>query len=188
MDGVFDLSNALCDNVSVVEAFVLPQRPKHGEAGKDGNDVIRIGWNGATVPNIPPFWNVVQKIQLRIYNHRDMSYSYDLSTDGQRCVRQTCLRDQFVDEKFFVASFQEDVLPCHRFPCTREIVHETKIMRNVYRINNRIFLHHDYDEVENMSYLYFRYQHSENVDVSKMTQDLSNAMRKLTRRSLPPSK
>lgn len=174
----FDLSNALCENVSVVEVYVLPNRHSTNE----NDDVIRVGWQGAKVPIIPPFWNNVQKSQTKVYHHRDMCYMYDVSSDGQRCVRQICLRDQMIDDKFAVVSFQEDVLPCHRFPCTRELVHETKITKNTYRMNNRISLHHDYDEVEDISYLYFRYQHSENVDVSKMTQDLTNAMRKLMRR------
>lgn len=175
----FDLSNVLSGDVSVVEVFVLPLRHARGES----DDAIRVGWNGASIANIPHFWNVIQKSQMQIYYHRDMSYSYDLASDGQRCVRQSLVNDTFVDDQFFVVGLQEDVLPCHRFPSTREIVHETKINRNVYRINNRISLHHDYDEKENMSYLYFRYQHSDNVDIPKMNQDLTNAMRKVIRRS-----
>jgi hypothetical protein len=177
MEG-FDLSSALISDVSVVEVFVLPHRHIRGES----EDAIRIGWAGAKVSIIPPFWNVVQKTQLQTYSHRDMTYSYDLATDGQRCVRQTWLKDMFVDDNFYVVGFQEDVLPCHRFPSTRELVHESMITRHVYRINNRICLHHDLDEKENMSYVYFRYQHSDNVDIAKMNQDLGNAMRKLMRR------
>jgi hypothetical protein len=174
----FDLSTVLTPDVSVVEVFVLPQRPSHG----DDNDAIRVGWMGEKMPSIPSFWNVVQKATLRNYSHRDMSYSYDIGSDGQRCVRQTWINDHFVDDNFYAVGFQEDVLPCHRFPSTREIVNDTKIIRNVYRMNNRICLYHDFHEAENISYVYFRYQHSENVDIPKMNQDLNNAMRKLMRR------
>ena len=174
----FDLSSVLAPEVSVVEVFVLPQHRTRGES----EDTIRIGWTGAKIPIIPPFWNVVQTSQIQIYCHRDLSYSYDIATDGQRCVRQTWCKDRFIDDNFYVVGFQEDVLPCHRFPSTREIVHETNILRQVYRMNNRICLHQDFDEKENTSYLYFRYQHAENVDITKMNQDLGNAMRKLMRR------
>lgn len=177
MDG-FDLSSVLAPDVSVVEIFVLPHRHARGES----EDAIRVGWTGAKVSIIPSFWNVVQTTQMQMYCHRDLSYSYDMSTDGQRCVRQTWIKDMFVDDHFYVVGCQEDVLPCHRFPSTREVVHETKITRQVYRMNNRICLYHDYDEVENMSYVYFRYQHAENVDITKMNQDMGNAMRKLMRR------
>lgn len=180
----FDLTSALFDNVSVVEIFVLPHRHVSNDDG-----AIRVGWNDSKQLMYPALycanmsWNIAQRAQLKVYHYRDMSYSYDLSSDGQRCIRQTHIKDQFVDDRFFVVSMQEDVLPCHRFPCTQEIVNETIITRTIYRINNRICLHHDVHEADKISYLYFRYQHSDNVDVSKMSQDLMNAMRRLIRRS-----
>ena len=174
----FDLSTVLVPDVSVVEVFVLPHRRQQNE----NEDAICVGWKDGKMPTIPSFWNVVQKANLQTYSYRDMTYSYDIATDGQRCVRQTWMNDQYVDDHFYVVGIQEDVLPCHRFPSTREIVNESKITRNIYRMNNRICLYHDMNETERISYVYFRYQHSENVDIPKMNQDLGNAMRKLMRR------
>lgn len=173
----FDLYSVLSDNCSVVEFYIAPQRL----ISADANERILVGWKGDTSHKLPSNWNMTQTNMIHTYFYRDLAYSFDASNDAQRVVRQTFLKDCVSADRCYVLSLQEDVLPCHRFPCVSDITHKTEIERRVHRINNRIFVYHDYDKSENMSYLYVRYNHASNVDVNKMNQDIHTIVRKLMR-------
>lgn len=112
------------------------------------------------------------------YNHRDLTLSYDLENDAQRVIRKS-LQKSCAISQWWAASFEEDVLPIHRFPSTQEITKEGHLTRTSFRINNRLFLY--IDKEDDWEYLYIRYQHAPNVDLSKMQNDLDRLMDRITR-------
>jgi hypothetical protein len=169
----FELSNLISDGVNVVELYLTPHRLNSAD-----QDNVRVGRNGVNAITVPPKWNLIHKAPMKVYYHRDMMYLYDLSNDAQKAVREIYQKHGFFDQ-YYALSYQEEVLPIHRFPVTKELTHETKIIRQIYRINNRISLYLDYDEVDNISYTYLHYNHAANVDLVKMNEDMVIAMKKL---------
>ena len=111
------------------------------------------------------------------FHTQDMIYSYDKMNDAQRVTRRKChiTRDTHAHNKF---GLYEDVLPTHLFPCTDEILHKTTIQRTVYRVNNRMFIYVDIEiepDCEN-TYVYIRYNHTDNIDLVKMELDLNRIL------------
>lgn len=167
-----NLDNILTEKCNYVEIYICP-------------DIVRnereIDVGHATTLQIGSGFGNGTKQEMKEYHHRDMAYIYDLENDGQRVIRKSP-QSMFIQGNMFAASFQEEVLSSHRFPCTKDIAHSTKITRVTYRINNRMFLVHDKDE--NSNYYYIRYHHSNNVDIRKMQQDLDRVIGQLKKQRL----
>lgn len=167
-----NLDNILTESCNYVEIYICPDNVRDtNEIDVGHKSPLQLGsglGNGT-------------KQELREYHHRDMAYIYDLENDAQRVVRKLA-QSMSVQGNMFAISFIEEVLSSHRFPCTNNIAHITKITRTTYRINNRMFLVHDKDETSN--YYYIRYHHSGNVDTLKMQQDLDRAIGHLKKQRL----
>lgn len=166
---MMELSKYLSDQTQVVEFYICP---KPVEIPK-GTEYIDCGWK--KYPHSIPFANG-HRMKLKEYHHRDMCYTYDLDNDGQRVVRKMLLMDEGY-QNVYIAAYEEDVLPAHRFPCVQEITSESQYERVSYRINNRTFLYHDIED--GWEYVYIRYQHAPNVDTKQMQSDISRALKKL---------
>lgn len=164
----FDIAPLVSEKTSIVDIYICPKQVKD-------DDMIEVGWD---IGKAPPVQNMGpgSPSSIRVYIHRDIMYSYDLSNDAQKVTRQIFEKDAKLNSLYAI-SYEEEVLPCHRFPCTDEIVHESLLLRTTYRINNRVMLIYDKDEKE---YVYIRYQHASNVDIGKMNQDINNCLRKIT--------
>ena len=113
------------------------------------------------------------------YYYKDMIYTYDLSNDAQKVFRKTVLQDYTSprNNKMYCVSYNEETLPIHRFPSTNEIINKEEITRTTYRINNRIFVYHDKYESKNIEYIYIKYNHSENIDIKKMQEDIEKTIK-----------
>lgn len=163
-----DLGKYINDQTQVVEFYICP---KHVDLEKD--DVIDCGWKKYN-QNIP--LGNGHKMKLKDYHHRDMCYTYDMENDGQRVVRKI-MQMEDTTKNLYIAAYEEDVLPVHRFPCVQEITHETQYERTSYRINSRTYLYHDRED--GWEYVYIRYQHAPNVDTKQMQADIHRVLRKL---------
>lgn len=168
-----DLASFVSEKPLVIEIYICPRKT-------DGDDLIEIGWDHGKAPAVQTMGTGITS-SLRTYIHRDLMYSYDLSNDAQKVTRQIFEHDAKM-EHFYIMCYEEEVLPCHRFPCTNEIVHESSLIRTSYRINNRLTFVLDKNQNEQKEYLYVRYHHSPNVDISKMNQDVNTCLRKFIRR------
>ena len=119
------------------------------------------------------------------YHMMDMVYSYNTANDGQRIYRKILKKHDVADG---IYSYDEELLPPHRFPCTDDIIYKTSIKRISYKINNRIYINYDQELGENdditYKYLYLSYRHSENVDLKKINIDISRACKSLRRMNI----
>lgn len=181
MAGIINLEHLMSgSDGNVVEIYLLPS----SQCDSDAN-VIDISWKtqlnlrGSFMTN----GNNGTVQYTRNYYHRDMCYSYDLENDGQKVMRKLAKKEMNVKTSrngIYAVVFQEESLPPHRFPTTKDITYTEEIKHTTYRINNRLFLYHD--EEDDFHTYYIRYQHSENVDFHKMQSDLDRALGKLLRR------
>lgn len=167
-----NLDNVLTESCNHVEIYVCPNLVR---------DESEIDVGHKTQLQLGNVLGNGTKQELKEYYHRDMAYIYDLENDAQRVVRKLP-QSMCVQGNLFAISFLEEVLSSHRFPCTNNIAHGTKITRITYRINNRMFLVHDKDETHH--YYYIRYHHSGNVDTRKMQQDLDRVIGQLKKQRL----
>jgi len=154
----------LTDNTNVVEVYLCP----HDVHDKSN---IKVGWKQPL--GISTMFGNGVKQELKEYHHRDMTYVYDLANDGQRAMRRLGQKD-VCNGNMYAISFMEETIPTHRFPSTKEIVHEEVIVRTSFRINNRMHVVHD--NIENVHHYFIRYQHSDNVDIKKMVHDFNRAL------------
>lgn len=115
----------------------------------------------------------------KTYHHRNLVYKYDLENDGQRVTRQSFIKD-YTDKNIYIIGHTIDILPTHKFPCTDDIVHTVDIESHIYRINNRMFIYLE-KENDGISYLYIKYNHAENIDLSKMQYDLTRTIQWIQR-------
>lgn len=168
-----DISNLLtsADSSDIVEVYICPEKP-HTSAQN-----VAVGWKKGCAPAIPKLVNVGTKMDMYEFHFRDLTYSYDKSNDAQRVVQRK-LKKESVFGNLWGASYAEDVLPSHRFPSTMDIAHEEPILRTSYRLNNRMFLYHDVDD--HSEYLYVRYNHAPNVDLSKMQETMTKILGRIT--------
>lgn len=117
------------------------------------------------------------------YQYRDLSYSYDKTSDAQRAFRRI-LVDDFKGTFGQVLVYNEEVMPSHLFPCVNEVTDKRTIHRLTWRINNRMYLVVDLEKEEDgaiASYLYVRYQHADNVDLKKMDNDCEATMARVSK-------
>lgn len=165
------LSLLLKDNVNVVEIYFCP------EVISLDTSSFTCSWD--TLPKIPThtFKNRMDQCVME-YCHRDLVYSFDQSNDAQRVYQKNLLTDS-VDNKLYIACFQEESHPTHRFPCTLEIHEKREIHRVYYKVNNRLFF---IIEKENEKWtMYLRYNHSTNVDMDSMETDWEQTLKTLQR-------
>lgn len=153
---------------NVVEVYICPEQVHLDHE-------ITVGWKSPITKNFQMGQGHTSR--FHDYFHRDLTYSYDRENDAQRVVRRS-IRHEAVEKNLYIACYEEEMLPSHRFPCTDEIAHECDITRTSYRINNRMYLYHDKED--GYEYMYVRYQHAPNVDIKQMQFDLQRILRKLT--------
>jgi hypothetical protein len=122
---------------------------------------------------------------LEEYRYKELLYSYDRSNDAQRTIYRQGLNEHWDDRKrVYRLMFQEDILPSHRFPCSKDIQLNERLVRRSFKINNRLALVEEQVETEANTktekdknpviyHYYLRYQHAPNVDLDKMQSDLN---------------
>jgi len=155
------IKDYLTGDTNTIELYFCP------EDIEKGAPVFPIAWN--YLPKLPT-WTLQKRFDQEVveYSHRDLIYQYDTATDTQKVLQRTWVQDDF-DRKEYTVCFQEETLPCHRFPCTTEINDTQKYYKAQYKINNRMYL---VVEKRDPSYIiYLRYQHASQVDIEKMNED-----------------
>lgn len=158
--------------INLIELYICPE-----EVRADDHKIC-VGRSTAVSLNMRS--SIPYSVQnLKIYHYRDLTYIYDLDNDGQRTIRKLAQKEDFTCGRniYCVASIEE-VIPTHRFPSTQDITHTEVIKRKSYRLNNRMYFIHDEDDT-GMHYYYFRYQHSDNVDIRKMQADFDRAFKQI---------
>lgn len=156
-----DLSLLINNNSNKVELYFCSE-----EISLDGSS-FNCSWE--SLPRIPLniFKGRIDQKTIE-FCHRDLTYSYDMSNDSQRVYQNILVNDK-VDGKLYIASFNEEVHPTHRFPCTSEINEKREIYKIIYKINNRMSFNIE-KENERWS-LYLKYNHSSIVDMDSMNKD-----------------
>lgn len=129
-----------------------------------------------------PFPNKPTINNSKTYHHRNLIYKYELENDGQRVTRQIFMKDK-EEKNMHIIGLNIDILPSHKFPCTDEIIHAIDIESQIYRINNRMFIYLE-KESDGISYLYIKYNHAENIDLTKMQYDLTRTIQWIQRNVL----
>jgi hypothetical protein len=123
-------------------------------------------------------------VEYTEYHMKDMIYSYNNSNDGQKVYKKIL---KMHDKIKGIYSFDEEVLPPHRFPCTNNIIYKCFIKRTSYRVNNRTYINYEEERQENgevYKYLYIHYKHSENVDIKKINNDIDRNYKLLRRMNI----
>jgi hypothetical protein len=173
------LKELLQDSVNRVEIYLTPSQNPIQQDGiyREYN----VGWNSDTLAykarNLKIFGTPFETTSYELVSE-DIIYSYDLATDGQRAIRKVWKTDQH-KAFMYAVGFQEEVLPSHRFPSTKDISMTQTVERKQYRVNNRIqLILETFKELPN-PVLYISYYHSPNVDLDKMERDLFYCLKKL---------
>jgi len=171
-------------SINVVELYVLP--PPTTLATADNSNVFRIGWGDAAPTILDAFSRFPKQVtEFKDYHYRDMIYSFDVTSDQQRLVSWH-LKNERLPERpsrvpLYVTCYFEEVLPSHCFPCTIESTEITHVIKTAYKINNRMHLIHETHPDGVSLNLYIRYQHSPNVDMTKMQSDLDRIIQIIER-------
>lgn len=118
-------------------------------------------------------------VLFREYYFKDIICIYDKTTDAQKVVRRTLIKDFHVGN-LYVTAFREDHLPPFMFPCTKDLSGVVNIEKRTMRLSNRLQIVQDTENDEH-KYMYIRYCHSDNVDMSKQKEDINDAIRRLLR-------
>lgn len=160
--------------VNVVEFYIMP--PGKSEII---TNMIKLGWDQR-----PPLLSNLQRnpkqlSKFKEFNYRDLVYSFDMLNDHQKVISRNVKCDA-ITLPFYVMAVHEDSLPTHRFPSTMEATHDIQVAKTSYKINSRMHLIHDHVEPDDMHYVYIRYAHSLNVDISKNQADLDQFVLKIT--------
>lgn len=165
--GILDLLSSPESAANIVEVYVCPPNA----------DAAMVGWKHALTVRMPSAQGGTTQ-DIKNYHHRDMTYSYDLENGAQRVVRKLAQACHRAGELYAVA-FNEEVIPIHRFPSTRDMSHVEVVRRTSWRINNRMYIIDDLEVDTGIHYHYIRYQHSDNVDARKMQSDFERALRQI---------
>lgn len=190
----FDIAELIdgCQHVNCVEIYMCPNIPSNTSPNQNAIPVKLDDL--ATKIRLSRGLGAGTKTSFVNYQFRNMCYTYDRTSDAQKVTHRTCYKDydnhiirKASSVRLYAISVKEDTLPCHRFPCTRDIVHKSIVNRTSYRINNRLFLHHetveDVDADVNhkkesymSEYMYLRYNHAPQVDLVKIQQDIEHVL------------
>jgi len=160
------LKTLLQDSVNRVEIYLTSEQYKSGGIYQ----TYSVGWTPEQVAyklrNLKVFGSPFESTVYELVSE-DITYSYDLATDGQKAVRKVWKSDS-IEGRLYGIGFQEEVLPSHRFPCTNDISITQTIERKQYRINNRIQLMVETIKENPEIVIYISYYHSSNVDMDKI--------------------
>jgi hypothetical protein len=132
--------------------------------------------------NVESFFRENPQEEIQYY-HRDMCYIFDAKNDAQRSYRKI-LQNEMCYKNFYIAAYQEENIPSHRFPSTQDISCRTSVIRYTHRINNRMSWIYEKNEDENWI-TYLRYSHAPNVEMNTMQHDLERAIARMPK---PPQK
>jgi len=173
------LESCIIDDVNCVEVHICHIPPKNNST-ECKSSIIDVSWNTSLDVSkiLKNYLNFKNSTELVEYYHRDLCYTYDLANDGQRVTRKKIIKDTYGDASYAI-SFNEEVLPSHSYPCVKEQSNKTKIKRDTYRINNRLYIIHDTHLFSQEEYMYIRYNHSTNVDLKKNEADFQRAYKAL---------
>ena len=181
-----DLASYLSDSTSVVEVHWLPIRLTDSEA-KKSHDWISVEWDPSKMPVLTIPSSTQEFVE---YTHRDITYTYDMSNDGQRAFRRHFITDA-LQERMYLVAMDEETLPIHSFPCVDEIQDRSRIVRVGYRLSNRMWIYHDKvwqgntnQEQAPIHTWCIRYNHAARVDVKRAGTDFFRALN-LLRRGTP---
>lgn len=112
------------------------------------------------------------------YYYQDLVYLYDKSNDAQKVLRRVPISSS-VEGTYYAFVFNEENLPCHRFPCTNDIDTKRTFVRKTSRFNNRISIVNEVDTSGGASRTYLVYRHSSMVDLKKISADIECALLRL---------
>ena len=163
------LQDFITPDTTVVECYLCPTEQRNSL-------VLNCHWD------TPPSTAFLKQMHGRCdydiaeYNHRHLTYQYDLATDMQKTIQRNFEKDT-LQGKYYILSLHEQVLPSHRFPCTNEINPFRKFHRSSFKWNNRIFF--NLDKEENQYTCYIRYNHCPKVDLDKMNEEWTKLLRLL---------
>jgi hypothetical protein len=184
-----NLESCIVDGVNCVEVYICTvPPPKKSESAKpvlaESLTTIDISWNPSfdlskILKNYMNFKNTTEVVE---YYHRDLCYTYDRANDGQRVSRKKFKKDISNDFSYAVG-YNEEILPSHLYPCVDEKTYSTRIQRNSYRVNNRMYIIHDVELTTKIESMYIRYNHSNQVDLKKIEIDFQRAYNTLTKRN-----
>lgn len=166
------LKELLTDGVNRVEIYLTPTQSSLTQDGIF--QVHQLGWDSLHKLKVlgAPFETTAYELVSE-----DITYSYDLPTDNQRATRKIWKTDR-THPHLYGIGFQEEVLPCHRFPSTKDIATAQTVERKQYRINNRT--HWIVEKTKDQpAILYMSYYHSPNVDLDKMERDVNYHLKKM---------
>jgi hypothetical protein len=161
-----DFDTLFTDGSTTLEIYLCPTYAHQ-------NNDVNVGW---TKP-IQAKLRFGTGSNIEEFHHKDLVCSYDTSNDSQKVVRKVVTKD-YMFSNIYIVVYTEDQMPAFYFPMTRDISNKTEIQRRSFRVNNRMYITHDH-EGEN-DYYYIKYTHSLNVDMTKMKEDLNDALQKLT--------
>lgn len=156
------------DGTNIVEIYTCPKMFKNVP------DMIPIDLKWAKPAEFFSLENPQEEVQ---YYHRDLCYVFDIGNDAQKSLRRTLKKDMFYKNLYIIA-LQEESVPSHCFPSTKDISAVTKIKRYTQKINNRMTWIYEKDDTENWV-SYIRYQHSPNVEMTKMQLDLERTLQRM---------
>ena len=177
MDSSFDFSNYITDDTNSLCIYLY-----------DKNDPYIIGIqtpSESILSQLHSLFGEGNIIETTEYHQKDMIYTYDHASDGQKIIRKI-LKSH--NEDIGIYCFDEEQLPAHRFPCLDNITYKSNIKKHSFRINNRMYLNYE-EETDNDSsaiykYIYIHYKHSETMDLKKMNTDYERINRMLKRLQL----
>jgi hypothetical protein len=163
-----DLRAYLGEQTNVVEFYFCPK-------GGLETELLQMSCQWETLPRIPTqLFKHRSDQHFTEYTHRHLVHQYDLATDMQKTFTRALTGDRVVGN-CYIASFQEDTLPMHRFPCTLDINDTKSFHRVTFKYNNRLSLIIDKEKNRDGYVMYLRYFHVDNIDLDKMNQDINTA-------------
>ena len=154
-------------SVNTIEWYVLPEAiPEQSEPLW-----IPIAYDKKKFPSIR-FGNVQT---LHEYRYKELLYQYDRSNDGQKTLFRQVFHEALSQSRaVYRMMLQEDILPSHRFPCSKDIVLHQRFFRRTFKINNRLYFVEEESEEEPKTFHYYlKYHHAPNVDLEKIQQDMN---------------
>lgn len=155
---------------TTLEIYICPKDHQQQHQQLDIED-IEAGWPSSA-------YNLMKGTVMNLEEiyYKDLICTYDKSTDTQKVTRKIVHKEICVGNLYIIV-YKEDQVPAYMFPCTTDIPHMSSLTRSSNRINNRMYIVNDVEG--DYSYMYTKYNHSANVDVIKMKQDLNAAISRL---------
>lgn len=167
-----DFDSLFADGANLLEIYLCPSA-EASSTSSNSTDVV-VGW---PKPFTIRSGNVMK---FRDYSFRDLTCSYDKSNDAQKVTRRVVTKDVQVANLYIIVSKEEQV-PAYMFPTTTDIDYVAETTRKSMRINNRLYLVSESESGDNINghYLYLKYNHSQNVDMTKVKEDINCALKVL---------